>query len=80
MYRASLVARMIKNLPAVKDIWVWFPGREDAPENGMATHSGILVWVHEQRSLAGYSPWGRKELNANWVTNTFTFHNSTYDT
>ena len=28
----------------------------------MATHSGILAWrIHEQRSLAGYSPWGQKE-------------------
>ena len=28
----------------------------------MATHSSILVWrIHRQRSLAGYSPWGRKE-------------------
>ena len=28
---------------------------------------------HEQRSLAGYSPWGRKELGHDWATNTFTF-------
>ena len=29
----------------------------------MATHSSILAWrIHEQRSLAGYNPWGRKEL------------------
>ena len=28
----------------------------------MATHSSILAWrIHGQRSLAGYSPWGRKE-------------------
>ena len=25
---------------------------------------------HEQRSLVGYSPWGRKELDMTWVTNT----------
>ena len=30
----------------------------------MATHSRILAWeIHGQRSLAGYSPWGHKELN-----------------
>ena len=30
----------------------------------MATHSSILAWrIHGQRSLAGNSPWGRKELN-----------------
>ena len=28
----------------------------------MATHSNILAWkLHRQRSLAGYSPWSRKE-------------------
>ena len=31
-------------------------------EEGMPTHSSILAWrIHGQRSLAGYSPWGRKE-------------------
>ena len=29
----------------------------------MATHSGILACWIPQRSLAGYSPWGRKELD-----------------
>ena len=30
----------------------------------MATHSSILAWeIPEQRSLAGYSPWGCKELD-----------------
>ena len=37
------------------------PGWGDPLEEGMATHSGILVWkIPGQRSLAGYSPWGRK--------------------
>ena len=30
----------------------------------MATHSSILAWeIPEQRNLAGYSPWGCKELD-----------------
>ena len=30
----------------------------------MATHFSILAWrIHGQRSLVGYSPWGRKELD-----------------
>ena len=29
----------------------------------MATHSSILAWRIPQRSLVGYSPWGRKELD-----------------
>ena len=31
----------------------------------MGTHSSILAWkIHGERSLAGYSPWGRKESDA----------------
>ena len=30
----------------------------------MATHCSIFAWsTHGQRSLAGYSPWGHKELD-----------------
>ena len=30
----------------------------------MAAHSSTLAWkIHGQRSLVGYSPWGRKELD-----------------
>ena len=39
-----LVAQMVKNLPAVQEIWVWFMGQEDPLVKGMATHSNILTW------------------------------------
>ena len=42
--RASLVAQLVKNLPAVQEIWVWSLGWEDPLEKGMATHSSILAW------------------------------------
>ena len=52
---------MVKNLPAMKETWVQFLGQEDPLEKGMASHSSILAWrIHEQRSLASYSPWGHK--------------------
>ena len=39
-------------------------GQHDALEEEMATSSDIVAWkTHGQRSLAGYSPWGHKELN-----------------
>ena len=39
-------------------------GGEDPLEEEMATNSGILAReFHGQRSLAGYSPWSRKELD-----------------
>ena len=41
---ASLVAQLIKNLPAMQETWVPSLGWEDALEKGMATHSSILAW------------------------------------
>ena len=42
-YRHSLVAQMVKNLPAVQETWVWSLGWEDPLEEEMATHSSILA-------------------------------------
>ena len=41
---ASLVAQMVKNLPAKRETWVQSLGWEDPLEKGMATHSSILTW------------------------------------
>ena len=40
----SLVAQMVKNLPAMQETWVRSLGWEDPLEEGMATHSSILAW------------------------------------
>ena len=37
---ASLIAQMVKNLPAMQETLA----EEDALEKGMATHSSILAW------------------------------------
>ena len=39
-----MVTQMVKNLPAVLEIWVQLLGGEDPLEKEMATHSGILAW------------------------------------
>ena len=41
---ASLVAQMLKNLPAMQETWVQSLDWEDPREKGMATHSNILAW------------------------------------
>ena len=41
---ASLVAQLVKNLPAMQETWVWPLGWEDPLEEGKATHSSILAW------------------------------------
>ena len=61
---SSLVAQMVKNLPAVWEVWVRSLGREDPLEKGMATHSCIIAWkIPWTEEPGGYSPWGRKELD-----------------
>ena len=69
---ASLVTQMVKNLPAMQEIWVWSLGWEYPLEEGMATHSSILAWripMDRERSLAGYSLWGHKEPDTTeWVS------------
>ena len=41
---ASLVAQMVKNLPAMQKSWVRSLGQEVPLEKEMATHSSILAW------------------------------------
>ena len=41
---ASLVAQMVKNPPAMGEIWVQSLSWEDPLEEDMATHSSILAW------------------------------------
>ena len=40
--QASLVAQMVKDLPARQETWVQSLGGEDPLENGIETHSSIL--------------------------------------
>ena len=41
---ASLVAQLVKNLPAMQETWVQSLGWEDPLEKGMAMHSSFLAW------------------------------------
>ena len=41
---ASLVAQLVKNLPAMWETWVWSLSLEDHLEKGKATHSSIVAW------------------------------------
>ena len=41
---ASLVAQMVKRLPAMRETWVQFLGREDPLEKEMVIHSSTLAW------------------------------------
>ena len=55
--RASPVTQSVKNLPAVKEMWVQPLGQEDPLEQELTTHSSILAAkFNGQKSLEGYSP------------------------
>ena len=41
---ASLVAQLVKNLPAMQETWVQSLGWEDPLEKGKASHSSTLAW------------------------------------
>ena len=44
IFRASLVAQMVKCLPAMRETWIQSPGWEDPLEKEIATHSSTLTW------------------------------------
>ena len=60
---ASLVVQMVENLPAMWETKVRSLGGEDPPWR--REWQPIPVFLpgefHEERSVAGYSPWGCKE-------------------
>ena len=62
IWAASLVAQMVKNLPAMEETWVWSLGQEDPLEKELATHSSILAWP---MSII------LQRVGHNWATNTY---------
>ena len=68
------MAQIVRNPPAMQETklkpWVGkIPWRREWQ------HTPVLLpgESHGQRSLAGYSPWGHKESEQDWATNTFPF-------
>ena len=41
---SKMVAQMVRNLPAMWEIWVQSLGREDTQEKSMAIHCSFLAW------------------------------------
>ena len=59
----SLVAQVVRNLPAMRETWVQSLGWKD-PLEKMATHPNILSWrITWTEEPDGYNPWGRRELD-----------------
>ena len=57
-YGASLVAQLVKSLPAVQETQVQFLGQDNPLEKEMATHFCILAW----KSLSTEEPGSLQSL------------------
>ena len=67
--RASLVAQMVKNLPAMREIWIQSLGWKDPLKKEMATHSSILSWrILWTEEPGGLQSMGSQRVRHNWVT------------
>ena len=68
---ASLVAQMIKHLPAMSETRVRSLGWEDPLENGLATRSSILAWeIPLTEEPGGLQSMGLQRVGHNWATDT----------
>ena len=66
---ASLVAQLVKNLPAMQETRVWFLAWEDPMEKEMATHSSILAWkIPWTEEPGGLQAMGSQRVSYDWVT------------
>ena len=81
LHFTSLVAQSVKNLPVVKETWVWSLGWEDPLEKEMTTHSSILAWkISWTQEPGGLQSMGLQRVGHNWVTNTYLMtHNPSYN-
>ena len=72
-YGASLVAQMVKNLPAMQETQVWSLSWDDPLEKGMATHSSILAWrIPWTEGPGKQQSMGLQRVRHDWATNTHT--------
>ena len=70
----SLVAQLVKNLPALQETWIQSLGWEDPLEKEMATPSSILAWkISWTEEPGGLQSMGVQRVRNDWVTNTYTF-------
>ena len=64
---------MVKNLPAMRETWLWSLGGEDLLEKGMATHSSILAWrISWTGEPGGLQSIRSQSIGHDRVTNTHT--------
>ena len=73
-FRASMVAQTVKNLPVMQQTQVQSLGWEDPLDEGLATHSSILVWrIPWTEEPGGLQFMGLQRVRHNWLAHTNLF-------
>ena len=71
IYRASLIAQIVKNPPVTQETWVRSLGGEDPLKKGMASHSSILTWrIPWTEEPGGLQMMGSQRVGHDGATNT----------
>ena len=72
--RASLVAQMVKNPPAIQETWLWSLGWDNPLEKGMDTHFSIFAWrITWTEEYGRLQSMGSQRVGHNWETNAHTW-------
>ena len=75
----SLMARMVKSLPAMWETQVWSLGWKDSLEKEMATHFSILAWkIPWMEEHGRLQPMGLQRVRHDWVISLSFFLWETY--
>ena len=74
------MAQTVKHLSTMQETWVRSLGREDSLEKEMATHSSTVAWKipWTEELVAGYCPWGHKQLGTTERLHFLSFPSLTY--
>ena len=68
----SLVAQLVKNLPAVQETWVLFLGWDDPLEKEIATHSSIIAWeIPWMGDPGNLQSMGSQRIGHDWATSLY---------
>ena len=71
--KAFLAAQTVKNLPGMRETWVWSLSWEDPLEEDVATHSSILAWRISGTEKPGrLQSRGLQRVEHYWVTKSST--------
>ena len=69
------MTQMVKNPPAMQEIWVCSLGQEYSLEKGKATHSSILAWkIPQTEERDRLHSMGLQRVGHDKATNTFVSH------